>query len=115
MVVVVRDVGVGEEGEDGVFEILGGYVGGAEEEEEEQRRDGKKSGGKGAGGSMVRGRRVGKEVMSQERREEVEQCLEDLNPDFLWLVKERGRVQRGGERSEKPVGVAGLEFRDIDY
>lgn len=114
---VVRDVGVGEEGEDGVFEILGGYVGGAEEEQwgGDEKGGGKRDDGKGGGGIVVRGKRVGREVMSQERREEVEQCLEDLNPDFLWLVKERGRVQRGGERLRKPVGVAGLEFRDIDY
>lgn len=109
---VVRDVGVADEGEDGVFEILGGYVGGPEQQEDE--KGGAKSGGKG-GGVVVKGKRVGKEVMSKERREEVEQCLKDLNPDILWLLQERGRVQRGGERLKKPVGVAGLEFRDIDY
>ena len=104
---VCWDVGVPEEdgGVEAVFEMLGEYVGGPIGGEK----------GKGKQGKEVVKREIrAEEVMGKERREEVRECLEELNADLLWLVQERGRVQRGGKRLKKPPAIDGFEFMDLD-
>ncbi|KAL9101044.1 MAG: hypothetical protein Q9163_003659 [Psora crenata] len=106
---IVRDVGVGElgKGEEGVFEILGPWVG------ERPRRLDEKAQKRGDGLNQ-RDKDYEKNMMGSERRLEVRACLEGLNADMLWLVEERARIQRGGTKMQKPEGVAGFEFVDLD-
>lgn len=47
-------------------------------------------------------------------RVDVREVLEGLNLDALWIVEEKARRSRGGERLVKPEGVGGVEFRDVE-
>lgn len=47
-------------------------------------------------------------------REDVREVLEGLNPDALWLVEERARIEAGGKALVKPEAADGVEFRDVD-
>ncbi|KAG8531511.1 uncharacterized protein KY384_003140 [Bacidia gigantensis] len=116
---VVENVGVSEElgQEDGVFEMLGGYVGGVTDKQvgglgnrEEMTGEGKKGRGKEVVGRF----HADEDIMKHERKDQVRNCLEGLNPDLLWLFEERGRLRRGGERLKKPSGVLGFEFAELD-
>lgn len=75
LLVTVKDVGVNEYMEDGVFETLGCLTG---------------------------------------ERKDVRSVLEDLNADALWLVEEKARRKNGGQKLEKPEGIEGWEFADLD-
>ena len=106
---VVRDVGVGDGegvGEKGVFEMLRPWV--------------VEGGGGREGGKLGRVVKMGVDVkedwggaMEEGRRREVREVLGMLNPDVLWLVEERARVRGGGKGMEKPDGVEGREFKDL--
>ena len=112
---IVHNVGISDQAtaEDWLYLTLGVYVGGWKEDE---GTSGGKDGSKGKLERQTVKREQGNEgLMSQERKEELEKHLEGLNPDYLWLVQERGRVQRGGERQERPEDIADIQFRDIDY
>ena len=109
---IVNNVGINEEegAEDWLFETVGVYVGGVVMEETmASEKEGKPP-------KQVVKREMGYvELVSEERKEELEGALEGLNPDYLWLVQERGRVQRGGEPLKKPDGVEGMQLKDIYY
>lgn len=75
MLVMVKDVGVSAEMEDGVFEMLGGLAA---------------------------------------ERADVREVLKELNADALWVVEEKARRTRGGERLVKPEGVDWVEFGDVE-
>lgn len=103
---LVVDVGVGEEdGEKGVFEMLGPWAA--------------KSAGRARGSAAQRGSRGADakvdwdDAMEEGRRKEVKEVLGMLNPDLLWLVVERARLAGGGKAMDKPRGVGGNEFRDL--
>ena len=111
---LIRDVGVDEEVVGRwVFETLGVYIGGEVDPERwssvnQTRKQG------GSQEMMKRGFRD-EDVMSEARKEEVQTALEELNPDALWLVQERGRVQRGGQPMKTPADVDDVAFDEIAY
>lgn len=116
MLGVIRDVGVDEEMVGRwIFETLGVYVGGVVESGRwgAVMETKKKTGGKDK--EIVKRGFRDDEVMGKDRKEEVQTVLEGLNPDALWLVQERGRVQRGGQPLETPDPVHGIAFEDVVY
>ena len=115
VVSIIVNVGVDEMAgaEDWMFERLTPYLGGVVDES--GAGDGEKKKEKRGGKEVVKRERGHEDLMSKERKEELNESLEGLNSDYLWLMLERGRIQRGGKPLEKPPDVDGMSFADLKW
>ena len=125
LITIAGDVGVEGVQEDEVFDLLGPLVVSSPSPDPTShayyvREDptSRKSRGKGKGKGNEKG--GGISLITTEKKEEIREVLQLVNPDALWLLEEKARVRMGGERTVKPMvpkasGEGVWEFRDVEF